>query len=95
MHLKGRVELWKGALETNGLRVNIEKTKLIIDGEHAWKVTGEGKFLCHVWRKDVVSNMSSDSFTGVGFIKDVVVLEVNWKRQAILNVRNMQTSKQI
>ena len=53
---KGRLEAWKGASESKGLRVNVEKTKMKIIGENVGKVTIEGWFPCAVYRKSVASN---------------------------------------
>ena len=44
--LKGRQETWKGALESQALRVNVKKKKMIISSENVEKVTEEGKSLC-------------------------------------------------
>ena len=38
----------KGELESNGLRVNVKKTKMILSSGNAGKVTIEGKFPCAV-----------------------------------------------
>ena len=44
--LKGRLDFWKGALESKGLTVNVKKTKMIISSESSEKVTSKGKFPC-------------------------------------------------
>ena len=84
--LKWRLESWKRALESMGFQVNIKKTKIMISSENAGKVTVEGKFPYAFSRKDVGSNtvlsnsityLLTASFAGVGFIRDVVVLEVS------------------
>lgn len=56
--LKGRLEPWKEALESNskGLRVNVKKMNMKISSENAGKVTEEGKFHCPVCRKGLSSN---------------------------------------
>ena len=41
--LEGRLEPWKGALESKGLRVNVKKTKILISSENAGKVKIECK----------------------------------------------------
>ena len=38
----------KGELESNGLRVNVKKTKMILSSGNAGKVTIEGKSPCAV-----------------------------------------------
>ena len=42
--LKGRLETWKKALESKGLRVNVTKIKMMISSENVGKVTMEGNF---------------------------------------------------
>ena len=54
--LKGRLEAWKGALESKGLRVHFKKTKMMISSENAEKVAMEVKFHCAVCRKGVGIN---------------------------------------
>ena len=54
--LERRLKIWKGASKLKGLRVNVRKTKMIINSENAGKVTVEGKFRCVVCRKGVGSN---------------------------------------
>ena len=53
--LKGRLEAWIGTLNSQELRVNVKKTKMI-SRENAGKVTTEGKFPCAFCRKRVGSN---------------------------------------
>ena len=101
--LKGRLEASKAALESKGLRVNI-KEKMMTSSENTGMVTTVGKFPWAVCRKGVDSNSIicrfcrccvnkrctlSDGFADVGCIRDVVVLEANWKRKASLNVRHV------
>ena len=62
------------------LRVNVKKTKMIISCEDARKIIIEGKFSGTICRKDVGSNSVKNgyaSFASVGWIRDLVVLEVN------------------
>ena len=55
--LKGRLETWKNALESKGLRVNVKKTKKIItDGGNSAKVTMEGRFPCAAYKNGVGIN---------------------------------------
>ena len=54
--LKGTLEAWKGALESNVLRVNFKKAKMIISSENPGKITIEATFPCAVCRKGVGSN---------------------------------------
>ena len=49
--LKGRLEVWRRALESKRLRVNVKKTKMIISSQNAGKVKIEGKFSCAVCRR--------------------------------------------
>ena len=63
--LKGRLEAWKGALKSKGLRVNVMKTKMMIGSENAEKVTIEGKFPCSVYRKVVGSNPILCQFSSI------------------------------
>ena len=42
--LKERLEAWKGALELKGSRVDVRKTKMMIDSENVGKITVEGAF---------------------------------------------------
>ena len=51
--LKGGLEAWKGALESEGLR---GKAKTMISSENDGKVTIEDKFPCAVCRKEEGSN---------------------------------------
>ena len=53
--LKGRLETWKGTLESEGLKVNLKKTKMMIS-ENAGKVTKEATFPCAVSRNGVGNN---------------------------------------
>ena len=50
---KGKLEAWKGTLESKSLRVNVKKTKMILSSQKTRKFWKEGKFLCAVCRKDV------------------------------------------
>ena len=43
-NFKGKLEAWKGALESKELRGNVKKTKMIISCEKARKDWKEGKF---------------------------------------------------
>ena len=54
--LKGRLEAWKGAFESKGLRVHFKKTKIMISSEKAEKVAIEVKFHCAVCREGVGIN---------------------------------------
>ena len=56
--LNGRLKACKGALESKGLGVNVNKTKMMISCENVGtgKVALEGKFPCAVYRKGVGSN---------------------------------------
>ena len=53
--LKGRLEAWKGAFESKGLRVKV-KTKMIIGSESTGKVIMQAKFPRAASRKRVGSN---------------------------------------
>lgn len=39
--------------------------------------------------------LSSVSFVGIGYIKDVALPEVNWKKIASLNVRPMENCRKV
>ena len=54
--LEGRLQLWKGRLESNGLRVNVKKTKVMISSVNAGEVSEKGKFPWAVFGKGVSSN---------------------------------------
>ena len=56
--------------------VNVKETKMMISSENAEKVAMEGKFPCTFCRKLAVIQRYA-SFSGVGCIKEVVILEVN------------------
>ena len=60
----------------------------MISSKNAAKVTEESQSPSTVCRKSRIPSFVS--FAGVGCISDVVVLEVNWKRITILNVRHLQ-----
>ena len=53
--LKSKLEARKGALESKGLTVNINKTKMMISNKNTSKVT-KCKFSCTVYRKSVHKN---------------------------------------
>ena len=92
-HLKGRLEAWKGPLNWKESRARVTKTKMIINGENAGKVTEEGFFVIFKDRVQAVIPASA-SFAGVGLTGNVVVLDINWKGIASLNVWHVQISKQ-
>ena len=48
------------------MRVNVEKTKMMISSESAGKITEERKFSCVVSRKGL--GRSNSRFAGFGFI---------------------------
>ena len=48
--LKGRLEAYKGVMESRGLNINLRKTKMMIIRENNRKVAEEGKFPCAVCR---------------------------------------------
>ena len=60
----------------------------MISSKNAAKVTEERQSPSTVCRKSRIPPFVS--FAGVGCISDVAVLEVNWKRIPILNVRHLQ-----
>ena len=51
--LKERLEAWKGALESKGSRVDVRKTKMMIDSENVGKITVERAFFLCCFQKDV------------------------------------------
>ena len=55
-NLKEWLEALKGALQSKGLRINVEKTKIMIDSENAGTITVGGNFPCAVCRKCVGRN---------------------------------------
>lgn len=71
--LKGRLDTWKRQLDSEGLRINVKMTKMIISNENAGKVTKVGKFPCAVSRNG--SGGNSILYQFIRYIKDVVVLE--------------------
>ena len=54
--LKRRLGAWKEPWESEGLRANVKKTKVMIRSENAGKITVKGKFSWAVCRKVVESN---------------------------------------
>ena len=54
--LKGKLETWKVALESKWLRLNINKTKMMISRENTEKVAMNVKFPSVVWREGVGIN---------------------------------------
>ena len=46
--VKGRLEAWKRALKLKRLRVNVEKTKVMISFENSGKSAREGKFPLYI-----------------------------------------------
>ena len=59
--MKGRLKVWKGALELKKLRINV-KTKMMISSEKTGKVTIEVKFPSALCRKGVGNNSTQDQF---------------------------------
>ena len=51
--LEGRLGAWKDKLERKGLRVNMNKTKVMISGKGLGTILDSGKFPCAVCRKGV------------------------------------------
>ena len=51
-----KLEFWKKRLEAKGLRVNIEKTKIMICGKNLHSLKDSGKHPCGVCCKGVGSN---------------------------------------
>ena len=45
-----------GTLESKDWGINVRKIKILISGENAAKLTGEGKFPCAICNNSVVSN---------------------------------------
>ena len=79
------MQAWKGKLELKELRVNVKETKMTIINQNAGKISKEDKSPVLF----VAVILSYASFAGAGFIKGVVVLEVNWKMIVNLNVRHV------
>ena len=48
--------VWKNGLESKRLKVNIEKTKVMVSGRHLHKLQTSGKYPCAVYRKGVGKN---------------------------------------
>lgn len=44
--LKGKLEAWKRTLESKSVRVNVQKTKMILSSQKTRKFRIEGKFPC-------------------------------------------------
>ena len=51
-----KLETWKDALESTGLRINVKKKKIIVIGDKAGKIRKEEKLSFGVWRRGVSSN---------------------------------------
>lgn len=79
-----KVEFWacEGALELQEMRVNIKKTKMTIGSVEA----KEGKLSCTVSLNMQVLIPSSASLASLGYVRDVLVVDVNWSRMISLNV---------
>ena len=54
--LKMKLNKWKTEMEAKGLRVNMEKTKIMVSGFNLQTLKHSGKYLCSVGRKGVGSN---------------------------------------
>ena len=80
-----KLESWKSAMESKGLRVNLKKTKVMISGSEVGKNRDEGRYPCAVCRKGVGNN-SIVSFASFGYINVVVVLKVGLKQTRSLDV---------
>ena len=66
-----------------GLRVNIKKTKTMINSENAGKVTVEGKFPCAVCRKGVGSNSSLCQFCRCWVHKGCGVIRAKLNKKSV------------
>ena len=54
--LKMKLNKWKTEMEAKGLRVNMEKTKIMVSGVNLQTLKDSGKYTCSVCRKGVGSN---------------------------------------
>ena len=54
--LRRKLKMWKDGMEAKGLRVNKDKTKILISGPKLNTQKDSGKFPCGVCRKGVCSN---------------------------------------
>ena len=73
------LETWNRAFVSWALTVNVKRTKTI-SSENARKVTEEVKFHCAACRKSVGSNSIFGQFCSCQEMRDVLVLEVIWKK---------------
>ena len=51
-----KLETWKDALESTGLRINVKKKKIIVIGDKAGKIRKEEKLSFGVWNRGVSIN---------------------------------------
>ena len=80
--LKGRLQAWKGALESKGLEVNVKKTRWMLCSENTGKFTKECEFPCAVCRWSVHSNSVICQFCRcwvhkTWYIRHVVASDIN------------------
>ena len=64
-------------MEAKGLRVNMEKTKIMICGKNLHSLKDSGKHPCGVCRKGAVVIQSSAIDVNLGYTRNVVVLKVD------------------
>ena len=69
---------WKRGMELKGLRVNIGKTKVMRCQVRIGQAEETGKYPCGVCRQGVVTIPSGALLATNGFIKGVVVFQVDW-----------------
>ena len=73
-----KLRKWKKGMELKGLRVNIGKTKVIRCQVRIGQAEDSGKYPCGVCKQGVGDNSIKCVAATNGFIKGVVVFQVDW-----------------
>ena len=76
--LMEKLRKWKKGMELKGLRVNIGKTKVTRCQVRIGQAEESGKYPCGMCRQGVVTIPLSALLATNGFIKGVVVFQVDW-----------------
>ena len=72
-----KLYLLKINLEAKGLRVNVEKTKIMICSKNLHSLKGSGNHPCGVCRKEGGSNSVFCDGCNLGYTRNAVVLKVD------------------
>ena len=78
----GQLNEWKNAMESKGLKVNVEKTKFLITGKECESIVNSGRYPCGICRRGVGSN-------------SVLCTEcAKWVHQRCSGLQNVRTARE-